>query len=432
MDARNPLSSVGVVGLGYVGLPLAVEFGKTRRTIGYDESEARVEACRLRNDPSREVASSDFAAADKLVVTSDAAALGDCEFVIVAVPTPVDGANRPDLSSLIAASQTVGRHLKRGAVVIYESTVFPGATEDVCVPVLEKNSGMRWKTDFHVGYSPERINPGDKARTLAKIVKVVSGDSPATLDRVAALYESIVAAGVHRASSIRVAEAAKVIENTQRDLNIALMNELAMIFDRMGIETAEVLEAAATKWNFLKFIPGLVGGHCIGVDPYYLTHKAEMLGYHPQVILAGRHINDGMGKFIAEKTIKLMVAAGCNIKGARVNVLGLTFKENCSDIRNSKVPDIVRELESFGVQVAVHDPLASDAEAFAAYGIHVHPRASLSRADALVLAVAHDEYRSLQPADLLRMAREGACVIDVKSALGRDALTAAGFRYWRL
>ncbi|HEX8964257.1 MAG TPA: nucleotide sugar dehydrogenase, partial [Rhodocyclaceae bacterium] len=332
--ASNPV--VGVVGLGYVGLPLAVAFGKKFRTIGYDLSETKVSAYRRHVDPTGEVATEELSAAHLLECTVDASQLAAADYIVVAVPTPVDEAHQPDLSPLVSSSATVGRHMKRGAIVVFESTVYPGATEEVCVPVLERHSGMKWKEDFHVGYSPERINPGDREHTLATIVKVVSGDDAGTLESVAALYESVVTAGVHRASSIKVAEAAKVIENTQRDLNIALMNELAIIFDRMGLDTTEVLEAAGTKWNFLKFKPGLVGGHCIGVDPYYLTHKAEMLGYHPEVILAGRRINDGMGKFVAEKTIKLMIKAGINIKGAVVNVLGLTFKEDCPDLRNSR------------------------------------------------------------------------------------------------
>jgi UDP-N-acetyl-D-galactosamine dehydrogenase len=348
------------------------------------------------------------------------------------VPTPVDNAHIPDFRPLVGASVSVGRNMKKGATVIYESTVYPGATEEVCIPVLERESGLKWKTDFFVGYSPERINPGDKEHTLSKIIKIVSGDTPETMERVAQLYEKIVVPGVHRASSIKAAEAAKVIENTQRDLNVALMNELAIIFDKLGIDTAEVLAAAGTKWNFLKFKPGLVGGHCIGVDPYYLTYKAQKLGYHPQVILAGRHINDNMGKFIAEQTIKQMIAAGSTIKGARVNVLGLTFKENCGDLRNSKVIDIINELKSYGVEVFVTDPQAGAEEAMHEYGVVLHSWADLPRADAVVAAVAHREYRAVTATDLREVLVEGGPFIDVKSTFDDDALRAAGFRVWRL
>ncbi|HRE15486.1 MAG TPA: nucleotide sugar dehydrogenase, partial [Rhodocyclaceae bacterium] len=332
---------VAVVGLGYVGLPLAVEFGKKYQTIGYDLAEGKVASYKKFCDPTGEVSSQDLRAATLLECTTDPSRLAIADFVVVAVPTPVDEAHIPDFSPLVGSSATVGKHMKRGVTVVYESTVYPGATEEVCIPLLEKYSGMKWRRDFHVGYSPERVNPGDKERTITKIVKVVSGDDEATLQAVGDLYESIIAAGVHRATSIKVAEAAKVIENTQRDLNIALMNELAIIFGKIGIDTLEVLQAAGTKWNFLPFRPGLVGGHCIGVDPYYLTHKAEMLGYHPQVILAGRRINDGMAAYVAQQTIKQMSQAGSSIKGGKVIVLGLTFKENCPDLRNSKVADLV-------------------------------------------------------------------------------------------
>jgi UDP-N-acetyl-D-glucosamine/UDP-N-acetyl-D-galactosamine dehydrogenase len=322
--------------------------------------------------------------------------------------------------------------MKKGAIVVYESTVYPGATEEVCIPVLERESGLKWKRDFFVGYSPERINPGDKEHTLTKILKIVSGDTPETLAQVAAVYEKIIVPGVHRASSIRAAEAAKVIENTQRDLNIALMNELAIIFDKMGIDTSEVLAAAGTKWNFLKFKPGLVGGHCIGVDPYYLTHKAEMLGYHPQVILAGRRINDGMGKFIAEQTIKHMIAGGSSVKGAKVNVLGLTFKENCGDLRNSKVIDIIRELKTYGVDVHVTDPQAESAEAEHEYGVKLERFEDLPQADAVVAAVAHREYAEMSVQTITGRLRAGGAFIDVKAAFDAQQLQAAGFRVWRL
>src|SRR5215210_4208488 len=363
--------TVAVVGLGYVGLPLAIELGKHYRTIGYDLSSDKISAYEAKRDPAGEVASGDFRASHHIEFTLNAALLREADAVIVAVPTPIDNARLPDLAPLLSASRMVGDNLKRGAIVVYESTVYPGATEEVCVPVLEQRSGLRWKQDFFVGYSPERINPGDKQHTLTRITKVVSGDTPQTLETVARLYAQVVEAGVYRASSIRVAEAAKVIENTQRDLNIALMNELAIIFNRIGLDTLEVLKAAGTKWNFLPFRPGLVGGHCIGVDPYYLTHKAELLGYHPQVILAGRRINDSMGAHIARKTVQQMIHAGRNIKGARVNILGLTFKENVPDIRNSKVVDIVRELHEFGVETFVHDPLAVPDEALHEYGVRL-------------------------------------------------------------
>jgi UDP-N-acetyl-D-galactosamine dehydrogenase len=426
------MSTLAVIGLGYVGLPLVVEFGKQMRTIGFDISNAKVESCRRGVDPSRELDDAQLAAAQQAVYTDDPALLAEADIVIVAVPTPVDEARIPDFRPLIGASTSVGRHLKKGAIVVYESTVYPGATEEVCVPVLERESGLRWKTDFFVGYSPERINPGDRDHTLTKILKIVSGDTADTLDRVAKLYEKIILPGVHRAPSIKAAEAAKVIENTQRDLNVALMNELAIIFDRLGIDTGDVLAAAGTKWNFLKFTPGLVGGHCIGVDPYYLTYKAQMVGYHPQVILAGRHINDGMGKFIAEQTIKQMIAGGSTIKGAKVNVLGLTFKENCADLRNSKVVDIIHELKSYGVEVSVTDPQASAEEAMHEYGVVLHPWDRLSRADAVIAAVAHHEYRRLSPADLGDVLSPGGAFIDVKSAFDSAALKAAGYRVWRL
>jgi len=424
------MTVVAVVGLGYVGLPLAVEFGKKFRTIGFDLSQAKVDAYKRHVDPTGEVSTPDLRAADKLEVTTDPRALKEADFIVVAVPTPVDDAHQPDFSPLVGSSRSVGENLKRGAVVCYESTVYPGATEEVCIPILEKHSGLKWKQDFFVGYSPERINPGDKAHTLARIVKVVAGDDSETLDQVAALYQSVVTAGVHRASSINVAEAAKVIENTQRDLNIALMNELAIIFERLNLDTTEVLEAAGTKWNFLKFKPGLVGGHCIGVDPYYLTHKAEMVGYHPQVILAGRHINDGMGKFVAEKTVKLMVQAGIKLGSATVNVLGLTFKENCPDIRNSKVPDVIRELRSYGLEVHVHDPLADADAAREEYGIALDRIEALPVADALIVAVAHDQYRSAFSETCLQKLKKGGVIVDVKAIA--DGIPAERYVYWRM
>ena len=426
------MNTLAVIGLGYVGLPLVVEFGKQMRTIGFDIAQNKVDACLRGKDPSRELPDAEMAAAKHAVYTSDAKLLAEADMIIVAVPTPVDDAHTPDFKPLIGASASVGRNLKKGAIVIYESTVYPGATEEVCIPVLERESGLKWKTDFFVGYSPERINPGDREHTLTKILKIVSGDTPDTLDKVAKLYERIVVPGVHRATSIKAAEAAKVIENTQRDLNIALMNELAIIFDKIGLDTTEVLEAAGTKWNFLKFKPGLVGGHCIGVDPYYLTHKADMLGYHPQVILAGRRINDGMAKFVAEQTIKQMIASGSYIKGARVNVLGLTFKENCGDLRNSKVIDIIRELQSYGVEVHVTDAQADAEEAMHEYGVKLEPWDQMPRADAIVVAVAHREYAELSVEDMGKKLVKGGAFIDVKAAFDRVKLAGAGYRVWRL
>ncbi len=426
------MTTVAVIGLGYVGLPLAVEFGKKFRTIGYDLSTAKIESYRRHVDPTGEVSSDDLKAAAQLAVTTDPAEIAAADMIVIAVPTPIDTAHQPDFSPLVSSSTTVGKHMKRGATVVYESTVYPGATEEVCIPVLEKNSGMKWRKDFHVGYSPERINPGDKEHTLTTIVKVVSGDTPETLDKVAALYSAVVKAGVYRASGIKVAEAAKVIENTQRDLNIALMNELSIIFDKIGIDTLEVLKAAGTKWNFLPFRPGLVGGHCIGVDPYYLTHKAEMLGYHPEVILAGRRINDGMGKFIAEQTIKQMIQAGSPIKGAKVIVLGLTFKENCPDLRNSRVIDVINELKSFGVDIHVHDPVPVKEEAHHEYGIELLDWDRLPVADAIVLAVAHREFLDRPFADFRGKLSKTGCFIDVKSQFDEAAIRKQGIPFWRL
>ena len=426
------MSTVAVVGLGYVGLPLAVAFGKNFRTIGFDLSAEKVENYRRHVDPTGEVSSEALRAATRLTVTTDPAQLAAADIVVVAVPTPVDTVRRPDFGPLVSASTTVGKHMKNGAIVVYESTVYPGATEEVCIPVLERNSGMKWLTDFNVGYSPERINPGDKEHTLQTIVKVVSGDTPETLERVAKLYAAVVTAGVYRASSIKVAEAAKVIENTQRDLNIALVNELAIIFNRVGIDTLEVLQAAGTKWNFLPFRPGLVGGHCIGVDPYYLTYKAEMLGYHPEVILAGRRINDNMGKFIAEQTVKQMIRNGNPVKNAKVNVLGLTFKEDVPDLRNSHVVDVINELKSYGVQVFVHDPVTDPREASHEYGLELVPWEHLPMAEAMVVAVAHRHFMNIGVETLARKIVKGGCFIDVKSKFDRETLSAAGFRVWRL
>jgi UDP-N-acetyl-D-galactosamine dehydrogenase len=426
------MDTIAVVGLGYVGFPLAVEFGKVRKTIGFDLSEEKVASYKQCVDPTGELPDDEIRAADKLTVTTDPGMIGEADYIIVAVPTPIDEARRPDFGPLVSASRTVGQNMKKGAIVVYESTVYPGATEEECIPVLEEFSGLKWKQDFHIGYSPERINPGDKEHTLTRITKVVSGDDDKTLDLVSDLYASIITAGVYRASSIQVAEAAKVIENTQRDLNIALMNELTIIFGKMGIDTVEVLEAAGTKWNFLPFRPGLVGGHCIGVDPYYLTYKADMLGYHPQVILSGRRINDGMGAYIASQTVKQMIKNGTPIKGSKVHVFGLTFKEDVPDLRNSRVIDIIHELESYGVDVAVHDPLASGEEALHEYDVTLTGWDKLPVADAIIMAVAHEEFLNRPLSDYQQKVIEGGCFIDVKSKFDRDALHAAGLCVWRL
>jgi len=426
------MTTVAVVGLGYVGLPLALEFGRHLPVIGYDRNPERVQSCRSGVDPNREATPEQFAAAIQLQFTDEAQRLAAADFVIVAVPTPVDRARQPDFGPLVGASAAIGAHLKRGATVVYESTVYPGATEEVCVPELERHSGMRCGVDFHVAYSPERVNPGDPRHTLTRITKLVAADDPAVLEATAALYERIIEAGVRRVPGIRVAEAAKVIENTQRDLNIALVNELAVIFHRLGLDTVDVLEAAGTKWNFLPFRPGLVGGHCIGVDPYYLTYKAQKVGYHPRVILAGRHINDGMGKYVAEQTVKEMSRAGIALGGATVNVLGLTFKENCPDLRNSLVADVVHELAAYGLRVRVHDPLASAREAHEEYGIELTDAAQLEAADAIVLAVPHREFLALDAAQWAAWLRPGGCFIDVKSAIDREALAGHGYKVWRL
>jgi UDP-N-acetyl-D-galactosamine dehydrogenase len=425
------LRTVSVIGLGYVGLPVAVAFGKSRKTIGFDINSNRIDELRSGYDRTGEVTDEELKLAD-ILFTDKIDELKRADFHIVAVPTPVTEANQPDLTPMLKASETVAKALKAGDIVVYESTVYPGVTEDECVPILERISGLVCGRDFTVGYSPERINPGDKEHTFTKIKKVVAGQDRETLDVVAAVYESVVTAGVHRASSIKVAEAAKVIENTQRDLNIALMNELALIFDRMGIDTNDVLEAAGTKWNFLKFTPGLVGGHCIGVDPYYLTHKAEKLGYIPQVILAGRRINDGMAKFIAQRAVKEMIHSGHNILGSTVTVFGLTFKEDCPDLRNSKVIDIIRELEDYGIAVQVCDPLADSVEAAHEYGVTLIPLSELRKADALVIAVAHQAYRGFSLSELKEFMGQNPVLIDVKGIYSRQTVADAGIRLWRL
>lgn len=426
-------STIAIVGLGYVGLPLAVEFGKKMLTLGLDLSAEKVAAYRSYIDPTGEVSSQDLKAATFLQCHTDPTVLQKADFIIIAVPTPVGVANQPNLASLIRGSETVGKNMKRGAIVVYESTVYPGATEEVCIPLLEKHSRLEWKKDFWVGYSPERINPGDKDHTVTKIVKVVAGDTAVSLDKVAEVYGRIITAGVYKASSIKVAEAAKVIENTQRDLNIALMNELAIIFERVGIDTLEVLKAAGTKWNFLPFRPGLVGGHCIGVDPYYLSYKAELLGYHPEVILAGRRINNGMAAYLAQQTIKQMINNGTNIKGAKVIVLGLAFKENCSDLRNSKAADLVKELSEFGCEIHVNDPQVESEQALSQYGIKLSEWSHLpNNSDAIIAAVPHDEYITQSVAKLLGPLKPGGVFIDVKSAFLEEDIIAAGVCLWRL
>jgi len=422
---------IAVIGLGYVGLPVALGFAKKfPGTVGFDINVEKVNALRAGIDVTGEVAP-EVLTASALRMTSDPADLKGATFFVVAVPTPVDRNNRPDLTPVVKASETVGRALKKGDLVVYESTVYPGVTEEICGPILAKVSGLK-RGDFRLGYSPERINPGDTLHTLEKITKVVSGEDAATLERVATVYGAIIEAGVFRAASVRVAEAAKVIENTQRDLNIALMNELALIFDRMGIRTRDVLAAAGTKWNFLKFSPGLVGGHCIGVDPYYLTTKAEELGYQPQVILAGRRINNDMGPFVAQKTIKMLIHADRQVKGAKVGVLGLTFKENVADIRNSKVPDILGELRAFGIEPLLHDPFAGPDETRHEYGLALSPLEALDGLDALILAVAHKQYLDLGADALARRVNPGGVLIDVKSALDPKTLPPGRVGYWCL
>ena len=421
---------IAVIGLGYVGLPVALSFGRKLATVGFDIRPRRVEELKRGHDETMEVTAEQLASATKLEMTADPSKLGDCTFYIVAVPTPIDSNNRPDLGPMISASRTIGPHLKKGDIVVFESTVYPGVTEDICGPILDEKSGLKNGSDYFLGYSPERINPGDKEHTFEKIMKVVSGQTPAALERVAKVYGSVVTAGVHRAPSIKVAEAAKVIENTQRDLNIALMNELALIFDRMGIRTQDVLEAAGTKWNFLKFTPGLVGGHCIGVDPYYLTMKAEELGYLHEVILAGRRVNNNVAAFLAQKTVKYLTAMDVPLRKAKVGILGLTFKENVPDLRNSKIPDIIKELAEFGIEAIVHDPLGDPEEAHQEYKVHITPLDKFTGLDALILAVSHKEYLADIDAIYARV-RDGGAVIDVKSVLPTKQ-PPRGIRQWSL
>ncbi|KAF1695296.1 Vi polysaccharide biosynthesis UDP-N-acetylglucosamine C-6 dehydrogenase TviB [Pseudoxanthomonas koreensis] len=422
-SSRTPAGArIAIVGLGYVGLPLAVEFGKRHDTIGYDINTARVAELRAGRDSTREVEPEELAQATRLRCSDRLEDLADRDTYIVTVPTPIDGAKRPDLTPLVRASEALGSGLKRGDVVVYESTVYPGCTEEVCVPLLERASGLKFNQDFFVGYSPERINPGDKAPRVTSILKVTSGSTPETADFVDALYGAIITAGTHKASSIKVAEAAKVIENTQRDLNIALVNDLAILFNKLGIDTLEVLEAAGTKWNFLPFRPGLVGGHCISVDPYYLTHKAQEVGHHPDVILAGRRTNDGMGGYVADQVIRLMVRKGINPVGARVLVLGLAFKENCPDLRNTRVIDIVQALRGYNAQVDVHDPWVDAAESRHEYGLELSGTPEQGAYDAIVVAVGHRQFAALGAAGIRAFGKPGAILYDVKYVLPRDAV----------
>lgn len=416
----KPADKIAIIGLGYVGLPLAVEFGKSRPVIGFDVNKQRIAALHQGQDDTREVSSDELAAAASLTLSADPADLADCRIFIVTVPTPIDGANRPDLTALLKASETVGNALSVGDYVIYESTVFPGATEDECVPVLEDRSGLALNQDFYAGYSPERINPGDKTHRLPDICKVTSGSTPAAADQIDALYASIITAGTHKAQSIKVAEAAKVIENTQRDLNIALVNELAIIFNLMDIDTEAVLAAAGTKWNFLPFRPGLVGGHCIGVDPYYLTHKAESLGYRPEIILAGRRLNDDMGAYVANGFVKSLLKSGGTAQAGRVLILGLTFKENCPDLRNTKVVSLIRELEDFGLTVDVWDPVADTVESDAEYGIQLTDAPALDAYDGIILAVGHTQFKDMGSKAIRAHGKPGHIFYDLKSLFPRD------------
>jgi UDP-N-acetyl-D-galactosamine dehydrogenase len=423
---------IAVVGLGYVGLPLAVHLSKHFDVVGYDLRPERIAELQAGSDRTLEVSAEALAEAP-IHYTADPRELSSCRLLIVAVPTPIDGHHSPDLGPLLGASATVGKHLVRGSCVVFESTVYPGATEDECVPILARESGLKYQEDFTAGYSPERINPGDKVHTLENIVKIVSGSDGPALDMLCGVYGQVVTAGLHRASSIRVAEAAKVIENTQRDLNIALMNELAMIFDHMDIDTLEVLEAAGTKWNFLPFRPGLVGGHCIGVDPYYLTFKSQAMGYHPEMILAGRRINDSIGKFVAERTVKMLIGLGKQVRRARIAILGITFKENVPDLRNTKVVDIVRELREYEIDVLMHDPLADPGEAKEYYNLDLRDMEELQGVDGVILAVAHEAYMELGLAGIVRLCSEGASlVVDVKGAFSPGQAKSMNIKYWRL
>ena len=430
MDTTD--KKIAIIGLGYVGLPLAVEFGKTRSVIGFDINEKRIAELENGQDHTLEVTPEELTHASFLEYTANVDALKSASIFIVTVPTPIDQANRPDLTPLVKASETVGKALKKGDIVIYESTVYPGCTEEICVPTLEKNSGLKFNVDFYCGYSPERINPGDKVNTLTKIKKITSGSTPEIADEVDALYASIITAGTHKASNIKVAEAAKVIENTQRDLNIALVNELSVLFERLNIDTIEVLEAAGTKWNFLPFRPGMVGGHCIGVDPYYLTHKAEEVGYHPQIIASGRRMNDNMARYAARNVIKLMLKNGIDVSKSKVGVMGITFKENCPDIRNSKVVDLIKEFQAWGVNVVVADPYADADEVFHEYGVKLNTMDDLSSVDALVVAVGHKVYRNMELTQLQKMLKsERPVLADLKALYNRHEATALGLTVFR-
>jgi len=421
MPILNDQTKIAIIGLGYVGLPLAVEFGKKYNTIGYDINRHRIEELRDGIDRTLEIDREGLAASTRLTLTNDLSPVGECQVFIVTVPTPIDKNNNPDLGPVLGASKMVGKLLKQGDIVVYESTVYPGCTEEECVPVLERESGLKFNTDFYCGYSPERINPGDKEHTVTRIKKVTSGSTPEVADLVDRLYASIIVAGTHKAPGIKVAEAAKVIENAQRDINIAFVNELAKIFNRMGIDTQDVLDAAGTKWNFLKFKPGLVGGHCIGVDPYYLAQKATSVGYHPEIILAGRRLNDSMGSYVANEVVKLMIKKDIQVKGAKALILGITFKENCPDIRNTRVTDIYRELVSFGLQVDVWDPWASPDEVRHEYGIDILRQLNGDTYNVLVVAVAHDDFKTL---DLHAVTNGRAVVFDIKGLFDREKVDA--------
>lgn len=434
-DIVNKKTNLALVGLGYVGMPIAVEFAKHVNVIGFDINKAKIEAYRKGIDPTQEVGD-EAIKVSSVEWTYDETRLRDAKFVIVAVPTPVNDDTTPDLAPVIGSSEIVGRNLSKGSIIVYESTVYPGVTEEICVPILEKESGLKCGVDFKIGYSPERINPGDKVHRLTTIKKIVSGMDSESLDEIANVYSIVVAAGVHKASCIKVAEAAKVIENSQRDINIAFMNELSIIFNRMGIDTLEVLEAAGTKWNFLPFRPGLVGGHCIGIDPYYLTYRAEQFGYHSQVILAGRRINDDMGKYVAEQAVKQLIAADRNIRNARIGILGMTFKEDCPDARNSKVYDIIRELREYGIEPEVCDPVADVGDVKRFYGVDLVPMDSLRDLDCVIIAVSHKEFRALSDDEIDAMFAEEPndrkVIVDVKGIRDKDGLKAKGYRYWRL
>lgn len=434
-DLVSRKEKISLIGLGYVGMPIAVSFSEKVNVIGFDVNQAKIDLYKKGIDPTQEVGDAVIAAC-KVDFTNVEARLRKAKFHIVAVPTPVNPDHTPDLSPVISASTILGRNLVEGSIVVYESTVYPGVTEEICVPILERESGLQCGSDFKIGYSPERINPGDKDHRLENIVKIVSGMDEETLEIVAKVYELVVKAGVHRAESIKVAEAAKVIENSQRDINIAFMNELSIIFNKMGIDTKAVLKAAGTKWNFLSFCPGLVGGHCIGVDPYYLTYKAEQLGYHSQVILSGRRINDNMGKYIAENLIKHLVKTDISVKQAKVAILGFTFKENCPDTRNSKVFDIIQELAEYGIKPVIADPVADAKEASHEYGLEFHSMESIKDVDAIILAVAHDEFKSISMDGFDELFKKGSnenkILFDIKGILDRKEYETAGYRYWRL